>query len=64
MKGILIVSLFGFFILQMSDFQTKVNGVRYMCKSDGTALAGESVGDLGQVLVLRGFIEVNGKGTF
>jgi hypothetical protein len=45
----------------MSDFKTEVNGVTYICKRDGTSLTdGRSIG-IGKVLVVRGFIQVNGK---
>jgi hypothetical protein len=58
LKGVyLTLSLFGLIILQMSDYKAEVNGMTYVCKSDGTALAESSNGD---VVALRDFIELNG----
>jgi hypothetical protein len=45
----------------MSDSRTEVNEMTYICKSDGTGLVKESSGYLGNVVVLCGFIEMNGK---
>jgi hypothetical protein len=47
----------------MSDFRIEENGITYkiISKSDGTSLAERSSGGVAGALVLRDFIEVNGK---
>jgi hypothetical protein len=37
----------------MNDFKIEVNGMTYICKSDGTALAERRSGNLDKFLVLR-----------
>jgi hypothetical protein len=45
----------------MNDFKTQVNGMTYVCRSDGTSLARAISGYVAKVVVVRGFIEVNGN---
>jgi hypothetical protein len=48
----------------MTESKTEVNGVKYICKSDGTAMIKWITKAIAEELVIRGFIEMKGGRFF